>query len=190
MVHVDTPTCDPLFIPQLVDEIGFLPPFPLDECLEAVSTFTQQSACPDTDIATIPNALVLMTNATSPPRAFRQVWYVKDRETSFTNVDGIAAAPGLPMQETFRIDSVGDNKPLIAESIAFDGIWAPGETWTFIIQDYTNTLGLAASLYDSIGVPSTASPPSSGSIIVIVPEPASAAALGLVTVMVAARRRR
>ena len=51
-----------------------------------------------------------------------------------------------------------------------DGVWMPGETWTFIIIDYTNALGLPAALYDSIGVPSTLSPPSSGSIIAV-PEP-------------------
>jgi hypothetical protein len=186
MFSMDTPPCDPLFIPQLVDELGFTPPFPLDERLEAVATFTNQPACPPMDIPTIPNALVMMTNLTVPPRTFTDVWYVKDRETSFTNVDGVAGMPGVPPEDAFKIDFVGINTPLIAESIAFDGIWVPGETWTFIIQDYMNLLGLPASLYDSIGVPSTASPPSSGSIIAIVPEPAM---LGLLPLLALRRRR-
>jgi hypothetical protein len=190
MVHFDTPACDPLFIPELVDELGFSPPFPLDERLEAVSTFTNQTACP-ADNPNIPNRLVVMTNLTTPPRAFREVWYVKDIETSFTNVDGVAAAPGSPLQDTFKIDSIGVNIPLVFESMVPDGIWAPGEIWHFIIQDYTNALGLPPELYDSIGVPSTLSPPSSGSIIAIeVPEPSAALLLGVASAITIARRRR
>jgi hypothetical protein len=190
MVHVETPDCDPLFIPQLVDEIGFSPPFPIDERLEAVATFTNLSACPPMDNMAIPNALVVMTNLTVPPRAFREVWYVKDIETSFTNIDGIAAMPGFPLQHTFKIDTVGVNVPLVFESMVPDGIWAPGETWHFIIQDYVNPLGLSPALYDSIGVPSTASPPSSGSIIAIeIPEPGTLCAVPAVVALLARRRR-
>ena len=170
ILSLDTPDCDPLFIPNLVDELGFSPPFPVDERLEATATFTQQPACPAMDDPAMPNALVFMTNLTLPPRAFHDVWYVKDRETGLTNPDGIAGMPGVPGELAFKIDTVGVNTPLIFESFAFDGIWVPGETWGFIIQDYTNLLGLPPSLFDSIGVPSFISPPSSGSIIVV-PEP-------------------
>lgn len=168
--HNDTPECDPLFIPELVDELGFAPPFPLDERLDAVATFTQQPACPMMDDPSKPNALVTMTNLTVPPRAFTDVWYVKDRETMISNPDGVAGMPGVAPEQAFKIDFVGVNHPLVAESFAMDGIWAPGESWTFIIQDYMNLLGLSPALYDSIGVPSTISPPSSGSIIAV-PEP-------------------
>lgn len=180
LLSVDTPPCDPLFIPQLVDELGFAPPFPIDEHIEAVATTTNMPACPPMDDPLMPNAMVVMTNFTVPPRAFSDVWYVKDIETSFTNVDGMAAAPGLPPQDAFKIDAIGINTPLVSESLAADGIFSPGETWTFIIQDYANTLGLPASLYDSIGVPSTLSPPSSGSIVALeVPEPGAMAILAL-----------
>jgi hypothetical protein len=191
IVHVETPECDPLFIPQLVDEIGFSPPFPIDERLEATATFTNQPACPMTDNPNIPNALVVMTNLTAPPRAFREVWYVKDQETVFSNIDGLAASPGLPLQHTFKIDTVGVNRPLVFESFVFDGIWAPGETWHFIIQDYGNGLGLPPFLYDSIGVPSIVSPPSSGSIIAIeIPEPGTLLAAAPLSALLACRRRR
>lgn len=187
IIHEETPPCDPLIIPHQVDELGFAPPFPLDERLEAIATFTEQPACPVMDDPAMPNALVSMTNLTLPPRAFSDVWYVADRETSITNEDGLAGAPGLPLVQAFKIDTVGVNTPLVFESIAADGVWAPGETWVFIIQDYMNTLGLPPFLFDSIGVPSTASPPSSGSIIVI-PEPAGLTLLALGACVL--RRRR
>lgn len=183
--HVETPECDPLFVPQLVDELGFSPPFPLDERIDAAATFTNEPACPLMDIPGLPNALVVMTNLTTPPRAFREVWYVKDRETSYTNFDGIVNG-----EPAFKIDTVGMNTPLVFESIAADGIFAPGEVWHFIIQDYTNTLGLPPFLYDSIGVPSTVSPPSSGSIIAIeVPEPGFGCAALLACGSMLMRRR-
>ncbi len=183
-LFIETPPCDLLIGPQISDELGFMPPFPPDEALAAVSTFIQEPACLSAiDDPAIPNAVVMMTNLTMPPRAFRDVWYVKDRETSFSNVDGMVNG-----EDAFRIDAVGINTPLIAESMAVDGVWMPGETWTFVIQDYMNALGLPPSLYDSIGVPSTLSPPSSGSIIVI-PEP-SAAVLAAIGVLLLAFRLR
>ena len=174
IVHEDTPPCDILMIPQVVDELGFAPPFPLEERLDAVATFTQDPACPLMDDPAFPNALVMITNLTVPPQTFTDVWYVADRETLLSNPDGIAAAPGLPLQLAFKIDAVGSNTPLVMESFAADGLWTPGETWTFIIQDYINSLGLPPALIDSIGVPSLMSPPSSGSIVAFpVPEPAA-----------------
>lgn len=170
MFHVDTPACDPLFIPEVVDELGFAPPFPLDERLEAFATLTQVPACPMMDDPLLPNALVSIVNLTLPPRAFSDVWYVADRETTLSNPDGLAGMPGIVPELAFKIDTVGVNTPLVSESLAPDGIWAPGEIWTFIIQDYANLLGLPPFLFDSIGVPSPGSPPSSGSIIAV-PEP-------------------
>lgn len=187
---MDTPPCDPLIIPELVDELGLLPPFPIDEGIEAFDTFTTIPACPAMDDQLMPNALVIMTNITFPPRAFSDVWYVKDFETSFSNVDGMAATPGFTMEDAFKIDAIGINTPLIAESFVVNGIFEPGETWEFIIQDYDNTLLLPPSAFDSIGVPSTLSPPSSGSIIAlaIIPEPTTLGLLGVGSILSMRRR--
>ena len=69
--------------------------------------------------------------------------------------------------EAFRIDTVGVNTPLVSESITSDGIFEPGEIWSFIIDDYLNFGGLPAHLLDSVGVASLSGgePPSTGSII-------------------------
>jgi hypothetical protein len=157
--------------------LGLAPVFPLEERIDAVATFTDMAACPSDD-PEMPNALVVMTNVS--PTAWSDVWYVADPlsfeslvGTSISNHDGSVGnifSPAL----TFKIDAVGVNKPLVFESIAFDGIFEPGETWHFIIDDYANTAGLSAALFDSIGVASLSAggPPSSGSIIAVpVPEP-------------------
>lgn len=70
-----------------------------------------------------------------------------------------------------------------------NGIWEQGEAWEFVIQGYSNSSGLFASEFNSIGIDSSSSS-SSGSIVAIVPEPGvpllSLLSLGC---MLAARRR-
>ena len=200
VIHLDTPECDPLFVPNRVHELGIPPtflPFP-DELIEAASTFTQEPACPPHDSPSIPNALVVMTNLTGI--AWRDVWYVADPNvpgaigTSISNEDGLvdmAPAPVLPGQ-AFKIDTLGVNKPLVFESFVVNGIFEPGETWHFIIQDYINTGGLPAHLFDSLGVASASvgGPPSSGSIIAIpVPEPTTLGLLGAGAILALRRRK-
>jgi hypothetical protein len=199
VIHNDLPECDPLVVPQLVDELGLAPVFPTDELISADATFSQQFACPD-DNPEIPNALVVMTNLS--PTAWAHVWYVGDPPnasggggTTLSNFDGVVDGispvprPGL----AFKIDAVGINRPLIFESIAADGIFAPGEIWHFLIDDYINGAGLPPSLFDSIGVGSLSAggPPSSGSIIAVpVPEPTGLVLLLVGGTLVAALRTR
>ncbi|MBA7694134.1 hypothetical protein ES703_102741 [subsurface metagenome] len=95
-------------------------------------------------------------------KVWTDLWYVADPETALTNDDG-----WINGELAFKIDAVGVNTPLVWESVAFDGIFIPGETWEFIIQNYTNQLGLAPSLLGSIGVPSSPDTISTGSIIAI-----------------------
>lgn len=178
------------------EELGTGPLFPSDERIEAVSTFTQQPACPMEDDPAMPNILVVMTNLT--PITWRDLFYVGDLETTFSNIDGIASTdevppPGALATLAFRIDSVGMNRPLVFESGAVDGFFAPGETWHFIIQDYTNTLGLPASLMSSLDFSggSVGDLDSSGSIVqFLVPAPGTAGLLLTSAGLMGARRRR
>ena len=111
-------------------------------------------------------------------REWQDLFYVADFGwTDLSNWDGEAEdadAPGLP-GKAFRIDSVGANSPLFYESIAADGVFQVGESWQFIVQDYTNAFGLGAWEIDSLGFAGASFDPSgsSGSVVQFVPEPSS-----------------
>jgi hypothetical protein len=146
---------------------------------------------------------VWIQNLTS--RSFYAIYYVGDvhdigLETTFTNVDEDVADvspwhtnndPGL----AFKIDAVGNNTPLVYEDNP-NGIFEPGEVWEFVIQEYSNTLGLPPSALGSVGPApwgaiaqaSMQDTISSGSIIT--PEPATIALLGIGSLVVLRRKRR
>ena len=183
------------------------------EELSCVAHNPEQSICPDfiaeTDIIPCPadylnngnpNVIIAITNMTD--RYFSDLYYVGDvnedntYQTTFTNYDECVAditpvhnmnAPGL----AFKIDRFGENQPLIFESILNDNIFAPGETWHFIIQEYSNTSGIAAYKLGSAGPPpygaiaqaSSMNIASSGSIITPEPSTIFILSLGLGTIM-------
>lgn len=163
---------DPLWTPSLVHELGVNPAgaalFPQNEQIFSYDYIPEIQFKPcavNPDNPNIPNPVVGIVNATGI--AWTSVWYVADLSTTLTNDDGWINN-GL----AFQIDSFGLNTPLIWESIAFDGVFQPGEVWEFVIQDYVNGAGLAPSVLSSVGVPTdlpTGGPDliSSGSIIAI-----------------------
>ncbi len=161
---------DPLRTPMMVHELGVNPsgaaPFPQSELISAYYypdvDYTPCSQNPDNP--NLPNPVVGITNLTGI--SWTSVWYVADFYSGaippMSNDDGWVNGG-----RAFKIDSVGLNTPLIYESITFNGIFEPGETWEFVIQDYFNMYGLAPSAFSSAGVPSFPDQLSSGSIIAI-----------------------
>ena len=199
-----TTHCDPLFIPQEVDEIG--DPafgFPNDEALSRVSTDIFQPVCIESNDPTAADALVEITNLTG--RDLTEVWYIANNETRISNYDGYANDIGFAVDadnEAFRLDHDlsdpgGKHHPLVFESGPFNGIWEAGETWGFILQDYSNAFGLPADALTSIGVgdASVAIPGvpfnSSGSIIAIprIPEPTTCMLMAIGLAALSLRRR-
>lgn len=203
VVHVDTPACDPLFIPSDgVHEIGDAGVFPADESLFATNQGPSNFiACPLTNNTAVADPVVEIRNLSG--RDWLEVWYVANPETTISNFDGEANDIAFaPLQEAFRIDNDikdpgGVHHPLIFESMTPDGIWEAGESWRFILQDYANLLSLSPAAIDSLGVgnASAAGPvgslTSSGSIIGIteIPEPATCLLLVLGLSMTALSRR-
>lgn len=177
--------CDNNFAQGAADELGLFPGFPADERISTGTENTSQSACVTPNVTDNPvliNQLVTIKNETQID--FFKVWYVSDLETGLTNVDSL-----INGEEAFLIDNIGVNKPLIFEDKIVDNIFQAGETWRFIIQDYSNTAGLPASALGSAGLvgrdsvpPRDGMPPnvpqrSSGSIIAF-PVPPTLALLG------------
>lgn len=176
--YFDMPGCDDHGPQQFVEEFGDSSAFAPDEVFDHASTFTNLSACVATDSPSIPNALVQITNLTG--RFLQDLYYVADEGTSFSNIDGGAFGAGSPAIRTpaFRIDEMGMNQNLVFESMTFDGILEPGETWQFIVQDYGNAAGLAPDAFFSVGLagdsPFAGTVESSASIVrTEIPAPAS-----------------
>ncbi len=157
---------DPLVVPAMVEELGN--GFPPGELITSYEVGpTQYRPClQNMDDPAMPNMVVSITNMTG--LNWQEVWYVGDQDfwapvITLTNGDGV-----INWGDAFKIDSVGLNKPLITESIAYNDIFEVGETWEFVIQDYRNRWGRPASALETPGgVGEYTSGCSSGSIIAI-----------------------
>lgn len=166
LIHVeDLPGQDTLVVPLYVHELGNQ--FPTNEAIASYSEpgfDSQYTPCLENpDDPQIPNPLVWITNLST--LKWIEVWYVADTDETFMqNYDGFVNG-GL----AFKIDNIGFNTPLVYESMTSDNIFEPGESWAFVIQDYTNLLGLSPALMGSpgVGVFSMGDQLSSGSIIAI-----------------------
>lgn len=172
--------CDPLVVTSApsADEIGFFGTFPVGEQISFSSAPTTLSACPSVDLAMV-NQLVTITNMGTV--ALPGLYYVAPGGSTpgtFSNFDGYVNGA-----MAMRIDNVGVNKPLVSESMTADGIFQPGETWQFIVQDYVAAVPVD-SFYSPATVGGSDTLPS-----IIVPEP-TATILGLLGGLLALRRRR
>jgi len=189
----DSANCDVLSVPALVEELGnpasppFGPtgPFPADEAIASTSlTGGGEIGCSNAPGEVGISPLIRITNLTTT--AFDNVWYVADTTAAFVNYDGLVNG-----SYAVKLDAVGFNQPLVAESIAADGIFAPGEAWDFLLGGFDDVCGRSVTYFGSIGVPSEGGvgecsgsfpPPdgSTGSIIATaVPEPGTLGLVGL-----------
>ena len=189
VIPVDQDTCDPLGLSidaasesAAVDELGTIG-FPQNETISASYALTELVACPSNFDPDWPDqSRVVLTIENKTGLDFINLWYVSDKGTSISNIDGIVNGQGA-----FKIDQQGINIPLISESLGQNEIFENGEIWTFIIDGYVNDLGFSPDALASVGLvgDDSANVPgafdgSSGSIIAtVVPEPTTALLMGL-----------
>lgn len=192
-VTTDLPQCDPLVGLIIYEELGTSPafdPFPIER-IAAQATNTAQVACrsyqPDTDPTN--DWLVSMTNLTGR-NIVHPLLFVVDDGGAVGNRDGLAisaVAPNVPA-DAFKINARGLNRPLVNESIVFDGIFQAGETWDFIVNDF---LGVPAGppVFSSLNFAGASNATlSNASIVTVVPTPGALVG-GVFGLLIAARRR-
>ncbi len=171
-----------------VHECGWDPPFgPGHEVITSSWRTTDYIPCPNEYQGGL-LVEVTITNECCCYGRPRPLWYVADPGTSLTNYDEWVGNCGLSdAEEAFKIDSVGENKPLVFESMGQNDLFEHGETWKFVIQDYNDACGIQPHLFNSLGIASlsTGCPPSTGSII---PEPATLGLLALGALALLRRR--
>jgi len=150
------PRCDTLSVPSDLHELGV--GFPIDELISVVDIGTGPPACPSAGPAF--SEIVAITNLSS--NFWTDLWYVSETPVDINNFDGLVG-----LEAGFKIDSVGLNTPLIFESLTSDGVFEPGETWHFVIDNYLdlNTFFVPVSAFDSPGLESPG--PSNGNIIAV-----------------------
>src|SRR5262245_25233473 len=91
----DSPNCDVLSVPALVEELGNPAsppvgpsgPFPADEAIASTSTTGGEIGCSNSPGEVGAGPLIRITNLTTT--AFDNVWYVGDQSVSFVNFDGL-----------------------------------------------------------------------------------------------------
>ena len=179
---------DPLFVQGEVHEFG--DGFPPDEQVASLSWVTPETACFDgSDDPSFPNVMVEIVNGTDRTVP---LWYVADPAISITNFDGWIANAGIgDFEEAFKIDSVGINRPLVFESINYNDLFEPGETWHFIIQDYGNAAGGGPPTpFASFGIASVSAGWQASTGSLITPEPATMSLLAIGGLVTLVRRRR
>jgi len=143
--YIDEEICDVLNGPQDLHELGIPPTlkglnFPPDEEISASHVETDLTTCIN-DNPNTPNYIVTMTNKS--PHDFIQVWYVADDFATVGNSDGQIDQLGIiggPPGDSFKIDTVGVNRPLLTEDMTVDGIFEAGETWQFLVIDWKDLI--------------------------------------------------
>lgn len=164
----DSGKCDSTPPPTSVHELGV--GFPPTQAISSSEKLNEFPVCPPDGFNL--NVEVEIVNLSLV--SYENVWYVGDPGTFFTNVDFTLSGDGGGPVPAFRIDRAlsdpgGTHHPLISEDMTQDGVFEPGETWLFIIQDYARVNGLASNLASPL-VPSPVPgglDGSSGSIIAV-----------------------
>jgi hypothetical protein len=188
----DDTRCDPVPNTLLSHELGRNTFFPANEGFTDFINPIQVTVCvPNDGIAN--DFSVQITNTSGI--AWQDMHFVANPGYSVGNSDGMAvnfANAAVPV-DAFRIDNLGANNSLV-ENFAPDNIFAPGETWRFLVSNFMHSSGvilppyfITPGLFAGTG-PSTID---TASILANpVPEPTALGVLAVAGAGVLMRRRR
>ena len=143
-VYTDLTPCDSHPTQTLPEELGLgagggsgqSGPFPADEAISYSVSPIDLGTCG------IPGNLdddwlVKMTNLTAT--SFVNLFFVANSDYSFDNFDGQISEVGSQNSgRAMRIDNLALNQPLLSEDGNPDLIFEPGETWDFIVLNFTS----------------------------------------------------
>ncbi len=181
--YSDGATCDSIHPePTLTHELGTGAAFPMDESI-VVSSIVPISGIFGCVIADLVNDhLITILNTSGRP--WQDLYFVADPGFGFFNRDGIIASGGLQGLLAFKIDSVGGNTSLV-ESIAADGIFEPGESWTFAVINFGDgvTPGLVPS-FGSLGLDAAGTDSNASIVANPAPTPMPLVGMGLVGIAI------
>lgn len=185
-LYIEDPRCDIIPTQQLPHELGEVTSFPLIQSFFSTVKSTTTFVCVPDDLV-VNDWEVEIRNTSNI--AWTNLFFVANLGMTVGNSDGLVMdvvnAPGV-VADAFRIDAVGANNNLIFESSVADGIFAPGESWRFLVTNFMNTNGTTPPpLFNSPGLfggsaPVIAAFPDTASILATpVPEPTTWGVLGL-----------
>ncbi len=176
---VSVAPCDSLPSQTLTHELGTGPAFPVDESivLTSIVPFSGSVPCgPTVDL--VNDHLITILNTSGRP--WQDLFFVADPGIEIFNYDGVIFREGNP--QAFKIDSVGVNFNLLSESIAADGIFEPGESWTFAVVGFGGNVAPGAGVpsFGSLGLDAAGTDSNASIVANPAPTPVPLVGMGLV----------
>ena len=180
---VHTAPCDGFHPdPTLTHELGTGPTFPVDESIVVTSIvpFSGSVGCASGNL--VNDHLITILNTSGRP--WQDLFFVADEGIFFFNYDGVIL--GGTNSRAFEIDAVGANFNLLSESIAADGIFEPGESWTFAVINFGGAIAPGAGIpsFGSLGVDAAGTDSNASIVANPAPTPVPLLGMGLVGIAV------
>lgn len=150
----DLPVCDRLEQMEITHELGEPSAFPDNELIVSSVERGQPVCVGDDGMAN--DWLVRITNRSGT--AWQDMMFVADAGFAIGNLDGsVFDVASNTATDAFMIDPFGVNRNLLFESMTANVIFEPGETWEFLVTNYTHVTGAPGAIapFDSLGIGSS-----------------------------------
>jgi len=152
----DIARCDPILDQTLTEELGTSPGFTffIDELITSSAISGAPEICAFSDFDPTNDWEVTITNTS--PSDYVDLFFVTETFDSVGNADGTFCGGDC---DAFLIKSGGVNSNLISESFAPpDGIFESGETWIFLVTNFSGAGAGLPPTFGSLGIGPASSP--------------------------------